>query len=227
MKRHSRDEIIRALGLQTHRRSEFDLLLILERLQSEDLIGEDREFALSELFSQYLEVQRIRAGLRPGRDRLAILDLYRSNAEDWLGWIDGKDSLASGLQEIIAECNKPDFEHIKRIAEALADFERRRISGEQTRRANQPRKRNPFNQIIYDELAKKWPEGLSEPEFIEILKGMEGTSIVRQVGPVNIELDDPDTGYFDDIPISGVRRRLTDMRKQIAADKSQEPARVN
>jgi len=220
MKRHSRDEIIRALGLQTHRRSEFDLLLILERLQYEDLIGEDREFALSELFSQYLEVQRIRAGLRPGRDRLAILDLYRSNAEDWLGWIDGKDSLASGLQEIIAECNKPDFEHIKRIAEALADFERRRTSGEQTRRANHPRKRDPFNQIIYDELAKKWPEGLSEPKFIEILQGMEGTSIVRKVGPVNIELDDPDTDYSKDILRSGIRRRMTQERKRIKADKS-------
>ena len=94
------------------------------------------------------------------------------------------------------------------------------ISKEQTRRASTRRNLEPFNQIIYDELDRRWPEGLSEPKFIEILEGMEGTSIVRQVGPVNIELDDPETNYSKDIPRSGIRRRLTEMRKRIKAEKS-------
>jgi hypothetical protein len=94
------------------------------------------------------------------------------------------------------------------------------ISKEQTRRASTRRNLEPFNQIIYDELDRRWPEGLSEPKFIEILEGMEGTSIVRQVGPVNIELDDPETNYSKDIPRSGIRRRLTAMRKRVAAEKS-------
>jgi hypothetical protein len=67
MKRYRREEIIQKLGLNPTRRSEFALLRILERLQSENLVGEERESTLKKLFRHYLEVQRIREGLRPGR----------------------------------------------------------------------------------------------------------------------------------------------------------------
>jgi hypothetical protein len=217
MKQHSRDQIIRALGLQTHRRSEFDLLLILERLQSEDLIGEEREFALSELFSQYLEVLRLRAGVR-GQFNIRGFRLH--HAELCLEWISGHNNTTDGLREILDLLDSNDCKAIQRLVHELIEHEHRRPSMEQSRRASVLRKLNPFNQIIYNELNQRWPEPLSEPELMEVLKRMAGRSIVSRVSSVVIELDDPDSGYSKDFPVSGVRRRLTDMRKRVEAEKS-------
>ena len=217
VKQHSRDQIIRALGLQTHRRSEFDLLLTLERLQSEDLIGEERHFALSELFSQYLEVLRQRAGVR---GQLNIRGFRLHQAELCLEWISGQNDTTDGLREILDLLDSNDLKSIQRLVHELIEHEQRRPSMEQSRRASTQRKLDPFNQIIYDELKRRWPEWLSEPEFMKILRAMAGRSIVSRVSPVVIELDDPDTGYSKDFPVSGVRRRLTDMRKRIEAEKS-------
>ena len=224
MKPHSREEIVRTLGLQTQRRSELALLLILERLQSKDLVGDEREFALSELFSQYLEVLRLRAGVR---GQLNIRGFRLHQAELCLNWISGQNNTIDGLREILDLLDSNDCKAIQRLVHELIEYEHRRPSIEQTRRASARRKLDPFNQIIYDELNRRWPEWLSEPEFMKILRAMAGRSIVSRVSPVVIELDDPDTGYSEDIPVSGVRRRLTDMRKRVAAEKSREPARVN
>ena len=217
MKQHSRDQIIRALGLQTHRRSEFDLLLILERLQSEDLIGEEREFALSELFSQYLEVLRLRAGVR-GQFNIRGFRLH--HAELCLEWISGQNSTTDGLREILDLLNSNDREAIQRLVQELIEHEHRRPSMEQSRRARTPRKPDLFNQIIYDELMRRWPEWLSEPELMTILKRMAGRSIVSYVSSTDVELDVLQTDKCKTIPISGIRRRLTAMRKRVEAEKS-------
>jgi hypothetical protein len=94
------------------------------------------------------------------------------------------------------------------------------LTTEQTRRARTPRKPDLFNQIIYDELMGRWPEWLSEPELMTILQRMAGRSIVSYVSSTDVELDVLETDKCITIPISGIRRRLTAMRKRVAAEKS-------
>jgi len=94
------------------------------------------------------------------------------------------------------------------------------LTTEQTRRARTPRKPDLFNQIIYDELMGRWPEWLSEPELMKILQRMAGRSIVSYVSSTDVELDVLETDKCISIPISGIRRRLTAMRKRVAAEKS-------
>jgi hypothetical protein len=224
MKRHTSEEIIEKLGLKTRRPGERNLLLILTRLQSEDLVGEERQFVLNELFSQHLEVLRLRSGVK---GRFASHGFQLHQAELTIEWISRQDSTIDGLNEILELLQASDLEAIRGLTKELIEHEHRRLSNEQSRRAKTPRKLDPFNQIIFDELVKRWPEWLSEPDLMRILKSMERRSIVRCVGPAYIELDDRDTGYTKDIPISGIRRRLTEMRKRIEAEKSRDPARVN
>jgi hypothetical protein len=227
MKLHTREEIIRTLGLQTHRRSEFELLLILERLQSEDLVAEERVFALHELFSQYLEVRRIRAGLRPGRDWSYIRRFRLHQAEMLVHWISEEDTTADGLQEIRELVSKGDLDAFFRLVDELIEYEHKRPSMEQRRRASTPRKQDPFNELIYQELLRRWPQPLSEPEFMTILKRMAGKSIVKQVTSVEIELDDLDSDYRDEVPLGAVRQRMSRMRARLKKEKSLEPAPVN
>jgi hypothetical protein len=133
---------------------------------------------------------------------------------------DSNDPLMSTLEKVFRRLTSGRGDDAIALLKASITAKAEAVSREQARRGSTQRKLDPFNQIIYNELDKRWPEGLSEPKFIEILEGMEGTSIVRQVGPVNIELDDPETNYSKDIPRSGIRRRLTAMRKRVAAEKS-------
>jgi hypothetical protein len=140
---------------------------------------------------------------------------------------DSNDPLMSTLEKVFRRLTSGRGDDAIALLKASITAKAEAVSREQARRGSTQRKLDPFNQIIYDELNRRWPEWLSEPEFMKILRAMAGRSIVSRVSPVVIELDDPDTGYSEDIPVSGVRRRLTDMRKRVAAEKSREPARVN
>jgi hypothetical protein len=140
---------------------------------------------------------------------------------------DSNDPLMSTLEKVFRRLTSGRGDDAIALLKASITAKAEAVSREQARRGSTQRKLDPFNQIIYNELDKRWPEPLSEPELIAVLKKMAGRSIVKRVSPVVIELDDRDTGYFKDILVSGIRRRLTDLRKRIEADKSQEPARVN
>jgi hypothetical protein len=164
-----------------------------------------------------LERERRRRGVSDrGRSARIVDSETIAKLQSW----DSDDPRMSTLEKVFGRLTSGRGGDAIALLKASITARAEELTKEQTRRATTQRKLSPFNQIIYNELDRRWPEPISEPEFIKTLRATVGRGIVRRVGTATIELDDPETGYFEDIPTSGIRRRLTEMRKRIKAEKS-------
>jgi hypothetical protein len=164
--------------------------------------------------------------LKRERRRRGVSDLGRSarivdsetiaKLQSW----DSDDPRMSTLEKVFGRLTSGRGGDAVALLKASITARAEELTTEQTRRARTPRKPDLFNQIIYDELMGRWPEWLSEPELMTILQRMAGRSIVSYVSSTDVELDVLETDKCITIPISGIRRRLTAMRKRVAAEKS-------
>ena len=213
MKLYKREEIIQKLGLNPTRRSEFALLRILERLQSENLVGEERESTLKKLFRHYLEVQRIREGLRPGRDWSNIRQFRLRQAEMLVHWKSGENTTADGLQEIRELFHRGDRDAFDRLVDELIEHERKRPSIEQTRRGNIAKRSHPITDLI-ETIVRSNPK-LSVSGLEEALRRESGPG-----HPVICDMDEdeiwPSDQKFKPLAVSGLKDQLMRAKRKIA-----------
>ena len=185
MKLYRREEIVRALGLETRRRSELALLLILERLQSETLAGEQRSAVLKDLIGQYAEVLRIRSGLRPSRTQREFQVYVYHQTEIWLG-MRTLSAAAADIRNIANTLSPEDQQeirdHLNSIAAEIDSYE----PNAQRRRAQTLRSPKPFNQLL-EKILKPDPT-LPAAVVLERLGAHVGGGVIDEIDSEGIML---------------------------------------
>jgi hypothetical protein len=178
VKLYRREEIVRALGLETRRRSELTLLLILERLQSETLAGEQRSAVLKDLIGQYAEVLRIRSGLRPSRTQRDFQVFVYRQAEIWLE-LRTLAGIAADVRNIKTLLSRRDIEEINKQIDTIATELDNHDSNEQRRRAKGPREPTPFMKLIFKLLERE--PNLSTYEVEQRLRARVGGGVIDDI----------------------------------------------
>jgi hypothetical protein len=189
MKPHSREEIVRTLGLQTQRRSELALLLILDRLQSETLAGEQRSAVLKDLIGQYAEVLRIRSGLRPSRTQRDFQVFVYRQAEIWIE-LRTLAGIAADVRNIKTLLSRQDIEEINKQIDTIATELDNHDSNEQRRRAKAPREPAPFMKLILKLLERE--PNLSTYEVEQRLRARVGGGVIDEIDDKTIYLSPTD-----------------------------------
>ena len=207
------DQALSKLYLAPNQPADQALLQAVRKISPQDIEQYGAPFIAREILELYLRVLRRRANLHLGRNRLESLVFEQKTLACWISWVPGKDPDHEACAEILKELNNGNTDNVIQIITQLEERLKTQISREQRKRASTPRKKTAFNELI-EKIVKEHPQ-ITERELVKTLEVTHVDGLTINVMLHEIEIDKPETGYSETIPISSIRNRLSRTKKEI------------
>jgi len=175
------------------------------------------KFKIFEIVAAFLTMRRHEAGIDARRNRLQARTFEIQTLQNLALYIPGKSSVTDGLLEVAAMLEGKDIEGAQETIRHIIDYEKKRVSNDQSRRAKLPRP-GLFSRYL-KEILKARPN-ITLSELRNQIEKDSGGSVIGAIEPNGFEVKykpDPDIDkeVYEDVPWSGLKDRLFRAQKKL------------